>query len=174
MLVQWVRELQEFTQGQPLRHHFMLERNAGPDLMIYLLSILNHTGAVPVLDEPVAQFSTHETSMTVNFEETDLVIGYWLAQVWVSDQLTRRRRFSTGGWCAAYTVRQGGKLILKRVRRRVPKWRGALMGEVVGLAIRAAFSPAGFSFLKSFCLLLLPRRWRPQNPDFTLLKPLLG
>ena len=161
-LLAWAEEVKRFTRGRPLREHFMTKRNAGPDLLIYFHSILNHEREIPVLDGPVAQFSAHVGSMTSNFEPTDLTIGYWLARVWLSDQLRARRRARDGGWVAAYTIKQGVRLLWKRVRRGRVEWLGSLAGEVVALAGRSLASRCACSFLKCLLIQLLPRGWRPR------------
>ena len=161
-LREWMGELRQFITGRPLRNHFMMERNAGPDLMIYLLSILNHPGPIAVFDGPVAQFSAHQASITSGLEPTDLPIGYWLAGVWLSDRLRKLGRNSEAGWCAAYSVRQGLRLVLRRLRRRRGKWFASLLREIAGLAARSLAGPAALPFLKSFIFLLGPRAWRPQ------------
>lgn len=161
-LREWMGELQRFTHEQPLREYFMIQRNAGPDLMIYFHSIASSAADVPVFDGPVAQFSTHRESMTSEFEPTDLTLGYWLAHVWLCDRLRGHPASTAAGWCAAYTVRQGLRLLLKRCRRRQGAWLASLAGEVFRLIGRTLGSAAAGSFLWSCLLLLLPRGWRPR------------
>src|SRR5438093_812395 len=48
LLREWVQHVRRFCSANPLRQYFMLKQNIGPDLMIYLLSLLNHRGDVPV------------------------------------------------------------------------------------------------------------------------------
>jgi glycosyltransferase involved in cell wall biosynthesis len=161
-LLEWMTELQQFTRDRPLRDYFMMQRNAGPDLMIYLHSIASHTGEICLFDGPVAQFSAHVASFTSGLEPTDLTIGYWLAHVWLCDRLQRLNRNSDAGWCSAYAVKQGLRLVLKRVRRRRWAWLGSLLGEIGALAARSLAGASAGSFLKSLFVLLLPRGWRPQ------------
>ena len=160
-LREWTQALERFTRGRPLREYFMMRRNAGPDLMIYFFSIIQHAGDIAVFDGPVAQFSAHEESITSGLEPTDLTIGYWLAHVWLGEQLRSLGRAADAGWCGAYTVKQGIRLLLKRARRGRGAWLGALARETAGVATRALFSRAGASFGGSFFTLLLPRGWRP-------------
>src|SRR5207244_1963083 len=49
-LHEWMVELREFTRHHPLRDYFMMQRNAGPDLMIYFHSIAGHTGDIALFD----------------------------------------------------------------------------------------------------------------------------
>jgi len=161
-LREWKEELEEFTRGRPMREYFMMKRNAGPDLMIYLYSIASHEGEITVFDGAVAQFSSHVESITSGLEATDLLAGYWLAQVWLCGRLRRLRQGADAGWCSAYAVRQGVRLLLKRLGRRRVAWAGALLGEVVFLTARALCGAGAASFVKSSLALLLPRRRRPQ------------
>ncbi len=170
----WMEALQEFTRGHPLREHFMMQRNAGPDLMIYFHSILGETGDIPVLDGPVAQFSAHAGSITSGFEPSDLTIGYWLAQVWLCDRLRAGRQDADAGWCGAYTVKQGLRLALRRLRRRQSPWLGALLLETFALAGRSLMSRCAGAFMKSLGTQLLPRRWRPRFGLSTRTEPLLA
>jgi hypothetical protein len=161
-LREWKGEVEQFTRGRPLREYFMMQRNAGPDLMLYLHAIASCEGEIPVFDGPVAQFSAHPDSITSGLEPTDLPIGYWLAHVWLCDRLRRLNRPEEAGWCAAYAVKQGLRLALKRIRRRRAQWLGPLLGEIVRLKTRTLAGGSAGSYLKSFPLLLLPRRARPQ------------
>lgn len=161
-LREWMAEMKQFTSGQPIREYFMMQRSAGPDLMIYLLSISNHAGEIPVFDGPVAQFSSHVASLTSGLEPTDLPIGYWLAAVWLCGRLRELRRHSDAGWCAAYVVRQGLRLALKRLRRGQLVWLCPLLAEIAGVFLRTVLNPGAIAFVKAFVTFLLPRRWRPQ------------
>jgi hypothetical protein len=161
-LHEWLEHLGRFTTGHPLRNHFMLQRNAGPDAMIYYYSIARHRGHIPVINAPVAQFSAHTDSMTSNFEPSDLLIGYWLARVWLCGHLRTQNR-SVAAWCAAYTVKQGLRLILKRLRRRRTTWMASLVSEVAVLAGRSLLHPMLPAFVGYLFVQLLPRSWRPRS-----------
>jgi glycosyltransferase involved in cell wall biosynthesis len=173
LLRDWMAELERFTNGRAMRHYFMMERNAGPDLMIYFYSILRHRGEIPVFDGPVAQFSAHPDSITSGLEPTDLPIGYWLAFRWLCDRLRAEHRSSDAGWCSAYAVRQGLRLILKRVRRGRGRWLGTLLAEVLGLAFCTLASRGAGAFVRGSVVLLLPRSWRPQFGLVTRAEPLV-
>jgi glycosyltransferase involved in cell wall biosynthesis len=165
VLEEWVKELERFVQGRPLREYFVMQRAAGPDQLIYYLSITRHEGEIAIFDGPVAQFSAHDESITSQFEATDIVIGYWLAQLWACNWLLRHGASTDAGWCAAYTVREGIRLLIKRLSRRRWKWSGGFARELASLLGRTLASRAGAAFMVSFALLLLPRRIRPQ-PEF--------
>ncbi len=161
-LREWMSEVGQFTHGRRIREYFMMQRNAGPDLMIYLLSISNHTGEIPLFDGPVAQCSAHTASLTSGFESTELAIGYWLAGVWLCGRLRGLRRHTDAGWCAAYVVRQGLRLVLKRLGRRQLAWLGPMMAEIAAVFFQTTLNPSAISFFKAFVVFVLPRRWRAQ------------
>jgi hypothetical protein len=162
-LREWMEQVEQFTRGRPLREYFMMQRNAGPDLMLYFHAIASHQAEIPVFDGPVAQFSAHVNSITSGLAPTDLPIGYWLARVWLCDRLRELNRPEEAGWCAAYTLKQGLRLAFKRIRRRHWPWLGAFLGEILSLNARTLAGASASSFLKHFPLLLLPRRVRPQS-----------
>ena len=172
-LKDWLNEVQQFTHGRPMREYFMMQRAAGPDLLIYLHSIANHPDELTLFDGPVAQFSTHSASLTSELEGTDLTLGYWLAHVWLCDWLRALGRNRDAGSCSAYAVRQGFRLFLKRLRRGRRAWLGSLFGEVMGLLARTLASGAAGAFLKSLFILFLPRGWRPQFGLSTRIESLL-
>lgn len=164
-LTEWVNEVRRFTAGRPLREYYLLKRNAGPDLMVYLLSLVEHEGDVSLFDGTIAQFSSHADSMTIQFERTDLEIGYWLPLVWLCDALRKRGRHREAGLCGAYAVKAGLRRIRQRIGRGRWAWLLELLGEVAGLGVRSLGSRSGPAFLKTLALLLLPRGWRPDlNP----------
>jgi hypothetical protein len=162
-LQRWQVEVEQFVQGRPFREYFMMRLNAGPDLLVYFSSILNHEGDIMVFDGAVAQFTVHSTSMTVSSGPMDIPVGYWLAYVWLANELRRHRRRSDAGWCTAYAVKSGLRLLWKRIRRRRWGWTGAFAKEVAVLVGQNLASRDGFTFLKYlFVLLLLPRGLRPK------------
>jgi len=46
LLHEWVPYVKDFCSRNSIRSYFMLKRNIGPDLMIYLLSLLKHEGNI--------------------------------------------------------------------------------------------------------------------------------
>ncbi len=88
-LHQWVEEVQTFCNQTSLRRYYMMKRNIGPDLMIYLLGILESNTKIGIISDPIAQFSEHPNSMSILALGPDLDIGYWLAKVWAFEQLDR-------------------------------------------------------------------------------------
>lgn len=86
-LRQWVGQVQSFCNKTSLRRYYMMKRNIGPDLMIYLLGILASNTEIGVISDPIAQFSEHPQSMSIMALGPDLDIGYWLAKIWAFEQL---------------------------------------------------------------------------------------
>ena len=162
-LHRWRTEVEGFVQGRPFREYFMMRLNAGPDLLVYFSSILTHDGDVMVFDGAVAQFTVHDTSMTVSSGPIDIPVGYWLAHVWLANQLSRHGGRSDAGWCTAYAVKSGLRLLWKRIRRRRWEWTGSFAKEIALLVGQNLASRNLLTFLKHlFVLLLLPRGLRPK------------
>ena len=80
ILKNWKRSLTRFCYTNKLRKYFMLERNIGPDLLLYLQSI-NNVKMVYVYQKPIAVFYSHLSSMSIIFGKNELMIGYWLSKI---------------------------------------------------------------------------------------------
>ena len=162
-LHRWRAEVEQFVQGRPFREYFMMRLNAGPDLLIYFSSILNHEGDVMVFDGAVAQFTVHDSSMTVSSGPIDIPVGYWLAYVWLANRLRGCVGRSETGWCTAYAVKSGLRLLWKRIRRRRWGWTGSFAKEIAVLTGQSLAGRNSFAFIKNlFVLLFLPRALRPK------------
>ena len=57
-----------------------LEKEVGPDLLIYLFSI-NKTKNISFYTPNVAKFSSHKDSISVIYGSNFLRIGYWLSRI---------------------------------------------------------------------------------------------
>ena len=137
LLHEWVAHVRRFCSQNPLRQHFMLDLNIGPDLMIYLLSLLGHSGAVPVAVSVVAQFSTHPASMTVRYGSSQLKVGYWLAKIWAFEYLCQNTRQREAAICASSVVLVGTRMLAARLIRFETRWLRAIIREIVGVLLRA-------------------------------------
>jgi len=164
-LREWVQEVQRFAAGVPLREYYLLERNAGPDLMIYLLSLLKLEQDVLLFNAALAQFSSHVESMTIQFESSDLRLGYWLPRVWLCDYLRQCGQHADACLCAALVAKAGLHLLWRRARRGNRAWLSELWREIRGLTARTLVSRSAMPFVKTLPVLLLPRPLRPNlNP----------
>ena len=90
LLQKWALEIQRFANLTSMRHYFMLKRNIGPDLMMYLMNMLENKEML-LASHVVGQFSEHAVSMTVVFGTSYTDVGYWLAKRWAFDRLCERR-----------------------------------------------------------------------------------
>ena len=118
-LRQWSTEVQHFAEANTFRREYLIRRAAGPDLMIYLLSILQSQDPVAVLRCPIAQFSLHSETISGTSGDEELALGYWLAKVWLAHQLTRLAHPEAAAW-AAWVIHRG--LFLLKERFRQAKW----------------------------------------------------
>lgn len=78
----WRLAVASDCQADPLRQNLHWKRAIGPDLMLYLLAIDRQGNTVPVITMPVAQFSSHESSISLSSNKWNMVAGYWLALSW--------------------------------------------------------------------------------------------
>ena len=133
LLHEWVPYVKDFCSRNSIRSYFMLKRNIGPDLMIYLLSLLKHEGNISLCVSVVAQFSAHPTSMSVTYGNSDLAVGYWLAKIWGFEYLCRAGRRHEAAVCASALVFVGSKTLAARLIRFQTKWAGMILREIAGI-----------------------------------------
>ena len=139
LLREWVNHVTGFAQIYRMREYFMLQKNIGPDLMIYLLSILTNKNEVCVASATVAQFSAHPTSMTVTYEtymNTDLAIGYWLAKIWAFEYLLKMNHKRESAKCASYLILSGMKILMRKIRKKRLEWSLSIMKEVFAICLK--------------------------------------
>jgi hypothetical protein len=133
LLHQWGPEVKRFCSQNRIRQHFMLKRNIGPDLMIYLFSLIRHQGDVSLAVAVMAQFSAHPSSMSIIFGNSDLAVGYWLAKIWAFEHLCNIGRRKEAAVCGSAIVLIGAKLVLSRLMRFQTKWSGAMLREILSV-----------------------------------------
>jgi hypothetical protein len=139
LLKQWMVHVVAFAEKSKMRKYFMLKKNVGPDLMIYLLSILANKEEICVATAIVAQFSAHPTSMTVTYEtymDTDLSIGYWLAKIWAFEYLLTTNNKKESAKCAAYLVLSGINILIRKFIRLKFKWTLSVFKEVFLISLK--------------------------------------
>jgi glycosyltransferase involved in cell wall biosynthesis len=142
VLDEWMAGVKGFCSKNPLRLHFMLRRNIGPDLMIYFLSLVKHQGQVPLAVAVVAQFSEHPTSMSVQYGASDLAVGYWLAKIWGFEYYCETGSPSDAATCGSAVLLIGGRILVTRLSRFKLEWSAMIVLEmvaVIGWSIRNRF-----------------------------------
>ncbi len=83
-LKKWKKYLFLFCKKSNFRKNILLKQNIGPDLIIYLLQILDHKTIF--LSKPyIAIFNGHKNSMSTLLGKNKLQIGYWLAKKSIFD-----------------------------------------------------------------------------------------
>jgi hypothetical protein len=133
LLREWAGQVKSFCSRNSIRQHFMLQRNIGPDLMIYLLSMLRSASAVPLAVAVVAQFSAHPTSMSIRFGSSDLRIGYWLARIFAFRFLCQTTQWREAAICGSAIVLMGVRILIARLRRFETRWCGMILAEISGV-----------------------------------------
>lgn len=86
----WVARVEDFSRRSALADRLLWQQAIGPDSYLYLvaLELTSTSTPVAVVPAPVAQFSSHPDSITMNALATQpwrLEVGYWLTRVaWLS------------------------------------------------------------------------------------------
>jgi glycosyltransferase involved in cell wall biosynthesis len=165
LLQEWVTHVNRFSSHNAIRRHFMLRLNIGPDFMIYLLSLLKQTSAIPVAVAVVAQFSVHPASMSVRYGSGELSIGYWLARIWAFEYLCQAGRRSEAAMCAAAIVLNGVRILVTRLIRFKTIWAGSMVSEMAAVLGRAAAHHLLLRTVAEGCLQFVQRLLtRPRPP----------
>ena len=163
----WVLHLISFVQGNKIKEYFMMERNIGPDLMIYLSAILQENNTVAVAPATVAQFSAHAASMSVTYGKLDLDIGYWLAKIWAFQKVCKAGYLREAAACSAYLLTFGVSLIFRKIRRRELSWVKSICFELANVGYRSLNEGLGISTLIAF-VRLINNRLRLSRKVFPL------
>ena len=80
-LTQWKHTVLNFVKNNKFRNFFLLEKEIGPDLLIYLMLVARSKKKINFFTPFVAKFSSHEKSISVIYGSNLLRIGYWLSRV---------------------------------------------------------------------------------------------
>ena len=78
ILEEWL-ELIQLSLKKRIFAYYLMKKNIGPDLLLYLLSVLRNKKIIYV-NLNIAQFTAHKNSMTVVYGQSNCRIGYWLAR----------------------------------------------------------------------------------------------
>jgi glycosyltransferase involved in cell wall biosynthesis len=135
LLRDWTNHVTEFAKKYGMREYFMLKKNIGPDLMIYLLSILTSKTEICVASATVAQFSEHSTSMTITYENIDLAIGYWLAKIWAFENIAKIYHARESAMCASYLVLSGMSILLRLFIKKQFNWSFSIIREILAICL---------------------------------------
>ena len=84
-LYSWKKHILKFVKNNKFRNYFLLEKDIGPDLIIYLHNILHSNSVVNFFTPHVVKFSSHPDSISIIYGVNNLRIGYWLARISVLD-----------------------------------------------------------------------------------------
>jgi len=162
LLLEWVEKVQAFARETPFRAEYLLRRAAGPDLMIYLLSLLRSPKPVAVLRCPIAQFSLHTETISGHSGDEELAVGYWLARVWLARELARANDPQAPLW-GGWVCHRGLLLLRDRWRRAQWKHSGEIFQEIIRL--RGLFQGRNrTAWRQNFLRRFLPSAWR-QKPE---------
>ena len=131
LLRKWMTYVTGFAGKNRIRKYFMLKRNIGPDLMIYLSALLDAETDILVASSVVAQFSMHPSSMSIRYNKIDMRIGYWLARIWAFERLCEAGHRKEAANCAGYLMLYGINIIFNKIKNLDRSWLGSLCMEVM-------------------------------------------
>lgn len=137
-LHRWSSEMNDFylENGTPMRKRFGLELNAGPDLMVYLVSLSGPVSVrVPILNSIVAQFSAHPDSISCQMDPLDLALAYWLPLVWLDQYLRQLWRIEEANYYRTFTVKHGWDLFNRRAAAGKHEWQSEFAAEIEMLGV---------------------------------------
>jgi len=80
-LIKWKKHILNFVKNNEFRKYFIIKKDIGPDLIIYLYNILNSKEYVNFFTPSVVKFSSHVDSISIIYGANNLRIGYWLAKL---------------------------------------------------------------------------------------------
>lgn len=148
LLFEWERQVRLFAVRNQLRRYFMLKRGIGPDLMIYLVALLEGRGQVLMTESVVAQFSAHPDSISIKAKAFELALGYWLARIWAFERVAEKgHRTETAEYGACLLV-FGFRLVIMQLLRGKVSWLKSIMAEVWRvLAVSVRTSSLGTTWL---------------------------
>lgn len=160
VLQEWFTAVNTFSSKNMFRQEYLIRRAAGPDLMIYLLSLLRSQGPVAVLRAPIAQFSEHDETISSSSGEDELALGYWLARAWLAHQLQREKRPEAPAWAGWVCHRA---LLLLRDRWRSGRFQPSLAILREFISLRCLFQGQDLAAWRSYFLSrFVPKALRPK------------
>jgi len=141
-LQKWVHFSQEFAGKSPIRHYYMIDRNIGPDIIIYLSGIMLEPDTAAIAPNIVGQFSEHNESMSVGYGDLHLQIGYWLGKIWAFEETLTRGNRSVAAQCAGHLIRSGLRILRQIPSSQDREWVWPFCKEIIGiitLAVKNGF-----------------------------------
>lgn len=84
---EWCGRVEGLSRSYKLRDRLLWKSAIGPDLLLFVIALARQNGTVHQEFSPVAQFSAHPGSITVDSDPWLLKTGYWVARsaAWQSD-----------------------------------------------------------------------------------------
>lgn len=130
----WVSFIKAYCEGSRIKTYYMLKKNIGPDIILFLSSILASKGNVLVADEIVGQFSYHPTSMSIGYGSQHLKVGYWLGRKWAVEKIFDSGEFEVAKKASAYLLIAGLKnFSLMFFSSKDRPWSWAYLREIIDL-----------------------------------------
>ena len=84
-LHKWKKHIIKFVKNNTFRNYFLIKKDIGPDLIVYLHNIMHSNVTVNFFTPHVVKFSSHPDSISIIYGINNLRIGYWLAKLSILD-----------------------------------------------------------------------------------------
>jgi glycosyltransferase involved in cell wall biosynthesis len=160
-LKKWVQFTQDYAKGAAIRQYYMIERNIGPDIILYLSAILREEKTALVTSTVVGQLSAHPDSMSVGYGDRHLITGYWFGKAWAFEEICRQGNKAAAARCAAFLLTLGGVMLLKMPFSEDRRWFWAFFREILKVKLMALRYAKVLPLIHAFYTTL--RNWRTRQ-----------
>jgi hypothetical protein len=134
-LKNWVQFSQAYAKDVSIRQYYMIDQNIGPDIILYLSSVLKEADTVLIAHSIVGQFSEHTDSMSIGYGVLHLQVGYWLGRLWAFEEICRQGNKTVAAKCAAFLVVWGSYILLKMPFSKDRCWFWAFSLEIARIML---------------------------------------
>lgn len=80
IMKEWKNILQSYSEKDDFFNFYLMKKNIGPDLLLYLISLIHEKKEVIYSETYVAKFSSHVNSMSITYGNVYLGVGYLYAR----------------------------------------------------------------------------------------------
>jgi glycosyltransferase involved in cell wall biosynthesis len=159
-LKQWAQFTQDYAAKAAIRQYYMIDRNIGPDIILYLSAILKEDETVLVTPTVVGQLSAHPDSMSVGYGDRHLITGYWFGKLWAFEEICRQGDKAAAAKSAAFLLALGGSMLMKMPFSDDRRWFWSYLREILRVKFMALRFVGFFPLAHAFSTTL--RNWRTR------------
>jgi glycosyltransferase involved in cell wall biosynthesis len=160
-LKKWVQFTQEYASKAAIRHYYMIERNIGPDIILYLSAILREDETALVTPTVVGQLSAHPDSMSVGYGDRHLITGYWFGKMWAFEEICRQGNRAAAARSAAFLLALGASMLFRMPFSKDRRWFWSYGREILRVKWLALRYAGVIPLMREFLTTL--RNWRARQ-----------